>query len=416
MNTQFLRTCLRQTLPCLLAVMCQPVLADADLPEWQSWLTTQVDAHPTMVAAKANMDAGLADADQLERPVYNPNILGGYEREGDGSNWRIGIGQTFDINGRRRAQTDQAVMLRSAAGQSFEAMWQRHAADLLGAMVAREAARARYELAATQQQNLDRLIDLLRRRREAGDIGQIDVETTLLSLSQRLNDTAQSQAAFQLAEARLKDLLPGWEPELSDVPQAFWPEQLPEANNDWLNTHPEVLAAKARWENLQRQADVIDRARRSAPTVALDGGKEGDENVVGIALSVPLMVRNNYEDKVKAARQRAAAAKAEYRAVLRRLRFDIEAATVIAQEYGQQYGQWQSVLNEATATGRIDSDLLNRQWQSGDLSTNEYLLILQQRIDGRMASIDLEQNYRLSLINWLNTTGRVRAQLSSTPK
>ena len=400
---------LRPLSGCMLALLLATAAnAAGTQTDWRGWLTRQIDMHPDVVAASERLNANLALADQRERPIYNPGLLGGYEREGDANNWRVGLGQTFDVNGRRDAQTDQAVALREAARQRFMLIWQDKASQVLRAMVARQAAGQRYELALEQQAQLDDIIELMKQRQLAGDVGQIDVEMTLLSLSRRLNDTALSLAAFQSAEAALQELLLLWDVNFAEVPQEFWSLPLQQPPADWLLNHPAVLAAKGNWQSLQHQAVVADRARKSEPTVILDGGKEGDENVVGLALAIPLRVRNNYDDQVRSANQIALAAKADYRAIQRRLSFEIEAATTVARQYRKQHERWQAVVaNSSERSG----NLLERQWAEGDLGTNEYLILLQQRIDGLLASIELTENYRLSLLDWLNATGRVRAQL-----
>ncbi|MDB4307857.1 TolC family protein [Gammaproteobacteria bacterium] len=394
---------------CMLALLLATAANAADTQtDWRGWLTRQIDMHPDVVAASERLNANLSLADQRDRPIYNPGLLGGYEREGDANNWRVGLGQTFDVNGRRDAQTDQAVALREAARQRFMLAWQDKATQVLRAMVARQAAGQRYELALEQQAQLDDIIELMQQRQLAGDVGQIDVEMTMLSLSRRLNDTALSLAAFQSAEATLHELLLLWDANLAEVPQQFWSLPVVQPPEEWLLNHPAVLAAKGNWQSLQRQAVVADRARKSEPTVILDGGKEGDESVVGLALAIPLRVRNNFDDQVRSANQIALAAKADYRAIQRRLSFDIEAATTVARQYRTQHERWQDVVaNSSERSG----NLLELQWAEGDLGTNEYLILLQQRIDGLLASIELTENYRLSLLDWLNATGRVRAQL-----
>jgi len=394
---------------CTLQLLLATAVHAADVPEdWGSWLVRQVDMHPDVVAASETMNANLALADQLDRPIYNPGLLGSYEREGDRNNWRVGLGQTFDINRRRVAQNDQAAAVRSAARQSFTAAWQGQAIEVLGAMVTRQAAQQRYELALEQQAQLDIIIDLMRQRQQAGDVGQIDVEMTTLSLSQRLNHTALSLAEFQSAEAVLRELLLMWNENLAEVPEEFWALPVVQPPEEWLLNHPDVLAARAIWESLQHQATVADRARKAEPTLVLDGGKEGDESVVSLALAVPLLLRNNYDDQVRSANQTALAAKANYRATQRRLSFQMEAATTVARQYREQFERWQKV---SANSGERSGNLLELQWAEGDLSTNEYLVLLQQRIDGLLASIELTENYRLSLLEWLNTTGRVHAQL-----
>ena len=57
--------------------------------------------------------------------------------------------------------------------------------------------------------------------------------------------------------------------------------------------------------------------------------------------------------------------------------------------------------------GKHSGDLLHKQWQSGDISTTEYLLALQQRAEGLNAGIELQSQYQLSQIDWLLQVGQV---------
>jgi hypothetical protein len=57
--------------------------------------------------------------------------------------------------------------------------------------------------------------------------------------------------------------------------------------------------------------------------------------------------------------------------------------------------------------GENSENLLQKQWNIGDISTSEYLLTLQQRTEGLIAGIELEQDYNLSIIQLLLDTAQL---------
>lgn len=59
-----------------------------------------------------------------------------------------------------------------------------------------QASKARYLLAEQQEQQINTLYQLLKNRQKAGDLGQIEVNFSLASLAQKLNETAQAMADF----------------------------------------------------------------------------------------------------------------------------------------------------------------------------------------------------------------------------
>ena len=82
---------------------------------------------------------------------------------------------------------------------------------------------------------------------------------------------------------------------------------------------PEGRIAAAAAASAATRIAIAERDRRPDPTVSLYGGRKdlgtgaGSEGVVGLAVSVPLFVRNNLSAELAAARADASAATAEQR-------------------------------------------------------------------------------------------------------
>jgi len=119
-----------------------------------------------------------------------------------------------------------------------------------------------------------------------------------------------------------------------------------------------------------------------------------------------LNIRNNYSAQAKAANQQAIAAEANFRSVMRKQRFAIQSSTDTLITYQKNYQRWQQLMD---GRGKRSGDLLQKQWQSGDVSTTEYLLALQQRAEGLNAGIELQSQFQLSQIDWLLQVGQIKA-------
>jgi hypothetical protein len=66
--------------------------------------------------------------------------------------------------------------------------------------------------------------------------------------------------------------------------------------------------------------------------------------------------------------------------------------------------------------GRVgrSAELLERLWRSGDLSTTDYLLALNQRAESLLAGIELEKQARLTLTDVLQQSGRLATATTPT--
>ncbi|NOZ42416.1 MAG: TolC family protein [Alphaproteobacteria bacterium] len=378
------------------------------LPSWGYWFRSQINRHPDVIAAKERMYAALSIADSLERPLYNPELDSSYEREGRYNNYRLGLSQRLDWWGKRDTRKQQARYSRTAARQAYKLAILRKSAAGLRALIEWDAAGQQSVLALRQEEQLGTLLNLVRSRRKSGDIGQVDVEMAFLGLSQKLNDAARAQARIKQAEARLQEALPGWSSAGLTIPENFWTIDMQKNRPRRVDEYPLVAAARAKWEVMKKRAALARLQARAEPTVRLSAGKSADDTVVGVTLSIPLNVRNNYSAQTRAAQRRMFAAEAGYRAVRRRQQMAIRASAAALNEYRKRYQRWRILM---AGRGQRSGNLLEKQWRSGDMSTTEYLLALQQRTEGLVAGIELRTQYQLARIDWLFQSGQMKAAL-----
>ena len=237
---------------------------------------------------------------------------------------------------------------------------------------------------------------------------QHDLELAFLGLSQKLNDAAQAQARYRQAEARLEELLPDWSARRVQIPKALWSMGATKDIDQWVELHPAVTAARADWEVMRKAAELARLKGKAEPTIGLNGGKSSGDTVIGVTLSIPLNIRNNFSAEARAANRQALAAEAGYHSVLRKQRAAIRATKATMSEYETRFLRWQTLMQ---GRGESSGNLLEKQWRNRDMSTTEYLLSLQQRTDGLTAGIELHTQFQMARIEWLLQTGQMKNAL-----
>ncbi|MFV1923086.1 MAG: TolC family protein [Methylotenera sp.] len=388
-------------------------IAQSETVDWNVWLASQLQQHPDVAAAHEQWTGSNASADGLEQPLYNPEFSSELGRSGQDNNFTLGIQQTVDWWDRRSVGQDKAVFMRLAADAYYRQQLLEKAAVALSALVEWQTTERAASIAEDQKKQLNTLLDLAVKRQKAGDIGSIDAELAFLSLSQQLAQAAEIEVALQKAENSVRELLPQWTANKGGIPEAFWPSEPADVSDNDLLSHPLVQNAHAQWQVSNEEAVAARLAVKADPTFGVNAGRDGGDNLIGLTFSMPLNVRNNFSAEKRAANSAALEHEARFQAVYRKQRFNWQAAKTAWRRYQEQYLLWQT-----TVQGRVNNsaELLERQWQSGDLSTTDYLQALNQRTDSLQAGIHLEKQTRLALIEMLQQSGDLITHLDLLAK
>ncbi len=379
---------------------------------WKQWLADQVDQHPLMVAAQETLNATRSSLEASRQPLYNPELESELEREGDDDNYRLGLNQTIDWWDKRGARTQQAQFFSQSAAQTYQALRQKQLAQTLDALVQWRIAAKKSIITQRQESQLTQLLKVIQQRQQTGDMSQVDAELAYMALSQRLKSSADAEANLRRAEANLTMLLPTWQQNLalSTIPDSFWQWQTNNGVEQLSRQHPEVAAADLHWQASKADAELTRRKQHADPTFGINVGRQNDESSVGLTFSMPLNVRNNFSAETRAASQEALSAESLFRAAyLQRLQL-IKGSQAVVLEYEKRYQRWQSLI-KSHPTDR--SDLLEKQWRTGDLSATDYVQILNQRAEGLIAGIELEREWKLAFIEFLTQSGVIADAITS---
>ncbi len=396
----------------MLAVLCGwPLAATAtvDTPsaaqtEWAQWVRQQVQQLPASRAIHARQEQWLAESRGDDQPLYNPNLNLTYEDSAEVTK-TVGLSQTLDWSGKARASRDVSALRLVLA----ELRGQKARADLLAqslqALIGWDAAQARLQAAREQEQQLTELAALIRRRQQAGDVGQVDASLTLLSVGRAQQSLAEAEALATGAQTRLREVMALSSP-AHPVPD--YDVTLGAAVTDSLDArlqaNYDLQLAEQQLALAEQGVTLADKQRNADPSLGLYVGKEGDDNLWGVDLSLPLKFFNTD----KPAYQQALADSDARRALLEKTRNDIRARLDGARDnLVQQQRRWQRWQQLTQPSLDTNGALLKRVWQQGELTTQNYLLALNQSLDTRLAGIALREAVQRAWIDWLQQSAQL---------
>ncbi|MDX1805242.1 MAG: TolC family protein, partial [Alcanivorax sp.] len=231
----------------------------------------------------------------------------------------------------------------------------------------------------------------------AGDLGQVDAQLAYLSLARAQQQLADAEAAATAAVTRLRQVLAVAQPGRPLPAVENWQTE-PARVASRLSQNYDLQLAELQLEQARRGVDLADRQRNSDPTLGVSIGKEGDSDRWGLALSVPLKFFNTGKPGYRA----ALADRDRYQALLDNARNSADARLDGArQSYLQRRHRWQTWQRLTGDSLAASDDLLERVWRQGELTTQDYLQALNQRLETRLSGIALRDAMQQAWVQWL---------------
>ena len=385
-------------------------------PALRQLLGETLENNPGVQATRSAVEAAEARMRGADQPLYNPEL----ELDAEQAETRaatLGLSQAIDWADKRGARTSVAGAELDRARAEYVTARQQLAGELFTALGRYHTAADLQRLAQQRLELMQRFLDLAQRRREAGDINQVELDLARLAHTQA---TLQlSRTAVELAEA---------EQALAAVtgePRAEWPTlpgELPALqaiDADTLLTNlPALRAQQARVATERATVTLRGRERRPDPTVGIRAGQErgfrnGNDDsydIVGLTLSIPLYVRNDFRAEVDAANADLIQAEQTLHNDYRRARAGLQSA---AARYRLSHGAWQTWLASGQASLGSQVELLERLWQAGEMSTADYLVQLNQTLDTRSDALEVQGRLWTAWADWLVASGQADAWLGA---
>lgn len=386
-------------------------------PALRQLIGETLDQNPGVQAARAAVQAAEARGRAADRPLYNP----GLEVDADQAETRtgtVGLSQAIDWADKRGARTGVADAELDRVRAEYAAVRQQLAGELLGALGRYHTAADLQDLAQQRLELMQRFLDLAEKRRQAGDLSQVELDLARLARTQATLQLSQMASDLAAAEQALAAV--------TGEPRREWPllpadlPALQTLDADALLTNlPALRAQQARVGAARATVTLRTRERRPDPTVGVRAGQErafrnGNDDAYGVAgltLSIPLYVRNSFRAEVQAAGAELTQAEQSLQDNYRRARAQLLSA---ADRYRLSRGAWRAWLQTGQASLGSQVSLLERIWQAGEMSTADYLVQLNQTLDTRSDALDVQGRLWTAWADWLVASGQADTWLDQS--
>lgn len=379
-------------------------------PELLELARQTVFRHPEVLAARAAVDASSALRSAAARPLYNPEIDIEFEDRIHHETRILALSQTVDIAGQRGARASVAAHESDRAASQLTAARRRIAGEFLHLLGDYWTAASQDELAETRIGLMRSFADLTLRRRQAGDLTQVELNSANLAYAQAEIAHATAESARTAADQALRAVA-------TATPPTSWPA-LPVALQPiavdgpllerLLAELPEVRTRRAEAAKAAATVELRMRERRANPILSLGVGEEDDESFVAFNVSMPLNIRNRYTEEVAAARAEQTMSEQEAENTEVRARQRLFAAAERYRLTSEAWMSWRK-SGEPSLTGQ--AELLERLVLAGELSTTDYLVQLNQTLDAAMNALELRREFWRSWFEWLDASGQTDAWL-----
>jgi len=369
--------------------------------------------HPGIAAAKAELDAAKARAKGAGRALYNPEIEAGYENAAS-TTTSVGISQTLDMSGKRKARTATGLADVMAAKAALELVRKSLLANVLEALAVHQSAFEQLQLTASKVRLARDFLTLSQKRKTAGDLSESELLTARLALSQAMAEQSRAKGDLSRARERLAAI--------AGMPRDVWPFMVGTPQGAMLQSWsgelgqlPEMQLVRAQSDSFRTRILLADKMRKADPTLGLSLGQEsnglgGNATLFGIRLSIPLQIRNSYSESVNAARAEAVSAEANARKMRQRVEARLNATT---ERYLASASAWQDWQDVGAADLDAQRTLLKTLWEAGELNAVSYLIQLNQTFDAQAAAIDLKGALWRSWFDWLDASNSATSWLEA---
>ncbi len=375
---------------------------DPSSPEFAAFVNHGIASNPRLIAAKARYDASRSNTRAASKPLFNPELSLDADN-GETQDRSVSLSQTIDWSNAREVRTSIAEMQSDAEKARFIATQRSLAGELVLGLIRYRIGIAKRILTDKGLEVMADFAALAKQRFDQGDLSQVELSVASLAYFEARIADADSRVEVRKAMQQVSYIFP-------DVSEKRWPaleslQSLPAFKSELQAVQiPTVIAAQRRANAALATIDLRKRETRANPTLSLVAGSEGRSDLVGIGFAIPLYLRNNFSHEVEVATQEFEAAQQLADDELRRVITQIETSSETYQLYYSAWKEWESVGLED-----VDKQTTQLQalWESGELSTSEFLLQIQQNLDTRTTAFSLKQNVFEAWLAWLSASGLI---------
>lgn len=380
-------------------------------PVLHEFITQVMQEHPSLLSVEANQRAVSARAQAKSKPIYNPEFDIGYVNNRD-KDKDIGISQTIDWFGKRRARTSVGNAEILAAESSFLLAKKDLLTEILQSLTNYNTSFTLYKVAENRTQLSKDFLELANRRNQAGELPRSEFLTAMLDLSE--SQAAKNEAANILSQDK-ENLIA-----LVGAELEIWPTLtgVPIADDALTFVYdiqylPEMILAKNQVDIFKAQIKVAKSNRMPDPTIGIRVGQEGGgsrfdaqprSTTVGVQLSLPIPIWNSFKAEVLAAGADFNQAEQNYLVVQNQVRARLEASM---NRYQSTADAWEEWSKQGALPLSEQRSLLRKLLDSQEISAVDYLVQLNQTFEVERTSIALNGRLWNAWFTWQNSSNNL---------
>ncbi|KAA3663440.1 MAG: TolC family protein [Chloroflexi bacterium] len=361
--------------------------------------------HPALQSAEAALEAAKAQERSADRPLYNPDLDFDAEKASSRT-YQAGISQTVDWAGKKKAAYAASGARRLATENEYQIIRNDLTTQILTLLSEYWSA---VDLARLASSSVDLMRDFAQQaksRYDAGDMTQVEYETAVLAYAEvrmRQADVAANLAGVirELTTLGAREDVRSWPQIPLKVPAL--PTQ-PSDVDTLVADLPQVGAANALVAAADAEVDLAKRLKKPDPTFGLRVGEEDDDSLIGLSFSIPLFVRNTFNEDLQASLALRSQAKADAATIKR----DAQARLLVAIErYMTMRDGWMVWEESGASSIERRSDALRKLWDAREINISEFLLQVRQTLDTRTTAFELRATVWRAWIEYLNASSQV---------
>lgn len=368
---------------------------------WLEQLMQRMRTLPEFQAQEARIREAQYLAKGADRAIYNPELGLSYQNAPEDDTYSLSLSQTIDWGDKRAAASALALTQLMLLESDIAIERSRLYAEVLQALVDQSLAQKKLMFVRAQNNYGEQQLQIARQRAEVGDLSQAELNLMELEQASAISELALAQKALLDADTRILARFGR-----AELPFGSFADRL-----ELPATEAPVLALVSAGLQLELARLQVNQAKAQAaadPNLSLNAEREGSDNKLGIGISVPLQLRNDYSESIKAAMEAVTAASAQYQSVEMALKQQELQFNYSLPRLKQSWLDWQQ---QALVAGRQAAELLGQRWRSGDLSTSDYLTSRRQLASSFQAGLELEAALYQSWLEWMGASGQLPGAL-----